>query len=77
MTVFISNITSLAIESCLLKNLHTIFCPSVVVEMSDEKLHSIAAESEELRSKRAELRARLQVLEEGKGILDGHIGIVP
>jgi hypothetical protein len=42
--------------------------------MDDEQLHSIAAESEEVRYERDALRKKLEVLQSGKRILYEHIG---
>jgi short-subunit dehydrogenase involved in D-alanine esterification of teichoic acids len=75
MNVFISNVTVLAIENCLIKNLEEIFSPILIAGMSDEKLHSIAAESEEIRTERSDLREKLNVLEGGKRVLNEHIGM--
>jgi hypothetical protein len=64
----------LAIENCLLKNLSAIFSPTLTANMDDEQLFAIAAESEEIRSERTMLRAKLESLQSGKKILYKHIG---
>jgi GTP-binding protein EngB required for normal cell division len=74
-SLFIANTTVLGIENCLLKNLPAIFSPSLTADMPDEMLSAIASESEELRSERLALKARLQVLESGREVLFEHIGM--
>jgi hypothetical protein len=64
----------LAIENCLLKDLSSIFSPTLIANMDDEQLHAIAAECEEVRDERSHLRKKLEVLETGKKILGEHIG---
>ncbi|KAF1840478.1 dynamin-1 [Cucurbitaria berberidis CBS 394.84] len=76
-SVFINNIAVLAIENCLIKNLSGIFSPSLITDLSDEKLHAIAAESDEVREERDSLRQKLGALESGKDILNEHIAMRP
>lgn len=64
----------LGIENCLIKNLSTIFSPTLIANMDDELLRAIASESEEIRDERASLREKLCVLEAGKQVLSEHIG---
>ncbi|KAJ4372438.1 hypothetical protein N0V83_004212 [Neocucurbitaria cava] len=76
-TVFINNIAVLAIENCLIKSLAGIFSPSLIADLSDEKLHAIAAESDEVREERESLREKLSTLTSGKDILNEHIAMRP
>ncbi|CAO2656981.1 Nn.00g057840.m01.CDS01 [Neocucurbitaria sp. VM-36] len=76
-TVFINNIAVLAIENCLIKNLAGIFSPSLIADLSDEKLHAIAAESDKVREDRNSLRQKLSALQSGKEILNEHIAMRP
>lgn len=72
--MFINNIAVLAIENCLIKNLSGIFSPSLIADLSDEKLHAIAAESDEVGEERDSLRQKLRALASGKDILNEHMG---
>ncbi|RAR10057.1 P-loop containing nucleoside triphosphate hydrolase protein [Stemphylium lycopersici] len=76
-SAFISNIAVLGIENCLIKNLSTIFSPTLIANMDDELLRAIASESEEIRDERASLREKLCVLEAGKQVLSEHIAMRP
>ena len=69
-TVFISNVTILAIENCLITKLPSLLSPELVLSMDEEKLHRIAAESEQIRTERTALTHRLADLEAGKQILE-------
>ncbi|KAF2707539.1 hypothetical protein K504DRAFT_383111 [Pleomassaria siparia CBS 279.74] len=69
-SVFISNVTVLAIEACLVKELEDIFAPSHISSMSDDEIHNIASECDETREERAELARKLADLTESKNILD-------
>lgn len=75
-SVFISNITVLAIENCLIKDLSSIFSPSFTANMDDDQLHNIAVESEDVRVERSSLRQRLDVLHKGRQILYEHMGMI-
>ncbi|KAH7408337.1 dynamin-1 [Phaeosphaeria sp. MPI-PUGE-AT-0046c] len=74
-SVFINNIAVLAIENCLIKDLSSIFSPTLTANMDDEQLHAIAAECEETRTERGALQQKLAVLQSGKQILYEHIGM--
>ncbi|KAF2035984.1 dynamin-1 [Setomelanomma holmii] len=76
-SVFISNVAVLAVENCLLKNLSGIFCPTLTANMDDEQLCDIAAESEESRRQRLNLREKLQILEAGKQVLYEQVAKTP
>ncbi|KAF2118385.1 P-loop containing nucleoside triphosphate hydrolase protein [Lophiotrema nucula] len=69
-SVFITNVTVLAIESCMLTDLGTIFPPTLVLTMEREQLLAIASESKEIRDQRASLKQKLDDLKAGKRILD-------
>jgi hypothetical protein len=73
-SVFINNIAVLAIENCLIKDLSTIFSPTLTANMDDGQLQAIAGECEEVRCEREDLREKLEVLQSGKQILHEHIG---
>jgi hypothetical protein len=64
----------LAIENCLIKDLPTMFSPTLTANMEDEQLHDIAAECEEVRKERSSLKQKLEVLDTGKKILREHMG---
>ncbi|OKL58398.1 hypothetical protein UA08_06379 [Talaromyces atroroseus] len=61
--VFVDNVSSLAVENCLMIALEDLLSPLTVSEMSDEKLEDIASESpdvHELRSQTLEKQSSLQ-----------------
>ncbi|KAF1993809.1 P-loop containing nucleoside triphosphate hydrolase protein [Amniculicola lignicola CBS 123094] len=69
-SIFISNVAVLAVETCLVAKLDSIFSPTLVHLLSDEDLDFIAAESEEIQTERASLSLKLEDLKAGKKILD-------
>ncbi|EDU50737.1 interferon-induced gtp-binding protein mx [Pyrenophora tritici-repentis] len=75
--IFISNIATLGIENCLIKDLSAIFSPTLTAGMDDDKLSAIASESEDIRHERATLKHKLSVLESGKQVLFEHIAMRP
>ncbi|KAF1833322.1 dynamin-1, partial [Decorospora gaudefroyi] len=70
---FINNIALLGIENCLLKNLASLFSPTLTADMDDELVRAIASECEDSRTERASLRQRFSVLEAGRGVLLEHM----
>ncbi|KAJ3493910.1 hypothetical protein NLG97_g4423 [Lecanicillium saksenae] len=62
---FIDNVTNLAIESCLIQDLGTMFNPVEVGKMSDETLKRLAAEPEMAQSRRTRLAEEISALKEG------------
>ncbi|KAF1949464.1 P-loop containing nucleoside triphosphate hydrolase protein [Byssothecium circinans] len=69
-SVFISNVTVLAIENCLITDLPSLLNPELVLNMDEEKLFAIASESEDVRNWRAALKQKLEDLRAGKRVLD-------
>jgi hypothetical protein len=68
------SIAVLAIENCLIKDLTSMFSPTLTANMEDEQLQDIAAECEEVRNERSNLKQKLEVLYTGKKILREHMG---
>ncbi|KAF2013483.1 P-loop containing nucleoside triphosphate hydrolase protein [Aaosphaeria arxii CBS 175.79] len=68
-TVFIDNVSLLAVENCLVHDLASLFSPTLVSGMSNEQLEAIASESKEITEERAALRQKLRDLEAGRRIL--------
>ncbi|KAK7721604.1 hypothetical protein SLS63_009510 [Diaporthe eres] len=62
---FTDNLINLAIESCLVQDLPSIFTPRLVNIMDDRKLAEFAAESEEVRNYRSQLREDIKLLKQG------------
>ncbi|KAI1358948.1 P-loop containing nucleoside triphosphate hydrolase protein [Xylaria arbuscula] len=62
---FTDNITILAIENCLVKDIPSIFTTSMVSQMQDDMLERLAAESAEMQVERAELAAECETLQKG------------
>ncbi|TQN69609.1 Interferon-induced GTP-binding protein Mx, partial [Colletotrichum shisoi] len=60
-----SNLTNLAIESCLVQELPGIFTARLVNDMDNDKLAELAAEPEEAREHRALLREEIEQLTQG------------
>ncbi|GKT64312.1 dynamin family protein [Colletotrichum tofieldiae] len=62
---FTDNLINLAIESCLVQDLPSLFTPRLVSSMDDEKLAELAAESEEVRNYRSQLQEDIKLLKQG------------
>lgn len=60
----------LAVENCLVSGLMDIFSPSLVSAMSEEQLHLIASESNEVCGERKALKQKLKDLNMSKRVLD-------
>ncbi|EEQ29049.1 hypothetical protein McanMca71_000898 [Microsporum canis] len=60
---FINNIASLAVEGCLIDGLEDMITPSKFVQMSDEDIEVIAAESEDVKLARSRLGKQVRMLE--------------
>lgn len=56
---FVDDISSLAVEECLLTPLLTMFCPSAVYAMADTTIEDIAQEDESTRSERMRLTTKV------------------
>lgn len=67
--IFVDNVATLAVESCLVSCLPEIFCPTVVSDMPDEILSSLASESEDTKAERQRLQDRLKSLKDGHRIV--------
>ncbi|KAF2736597.1 P-loop containing nucleoside triphosphate hydrolase protein [Polyplosphaeria fusca] len=72
LSVFINNVAVLAIESCLLADLATIFTPTLILHMDEEQLNAIASEPQDVRIERADIEKKLEDLRAGKRTLDVH-----
>ncbi|KAK9785996.1 putative P-loop containing nucleoside triphosphate hydrolase protein [Seiridium cardinale] len=62
---FAQNVVSLAVENCLISDLHTILTPSVVIRMSEERLRELASESEDVQVERQALQHEVNILRSG------------
>lgn len=62
---FTDNLINLAIESCLIQDLSSLFTPRLVNSMDDKKLAELAAESEEVRDHRSQLLKDIKLLKQG------------
>ncbi|KAK7725968.1 hypothetical protein SLS57_003557 [Botryosphaeria dothidea] len=67
--IFVDNVATLAVESCLVSCLPEIFSPTVVSDMPDEILSSLASESEDTKAERQRLQDRLKSLKDGHRIV--------
>ncbi|ODH52803.1 hypothetical protein GX48_00997 [Paracoccidioides brasiliensis] len=61
--VFIDNVAGLAVENCLIENLENILSPSKIVQLSNEKIERIAADSEDTQIARRHLVSKVRVLD--------------
>ncbi|KAF2266073.1 hypothetical protein CC78DRAFT_460110 [Lojkania enalia] len=68
-SVFIHNIAVLAIESCLVGDLASIFSPTFTSTLDEKKLAFIASESDDICNERAALEEKLEVLKKGRRTL--------
>ncbi|KAI1757990.1 P-loop containing nucleoside triphosphate hydrolase protein [Xylaria castorea] len=62
---FAQNVVNLAVENCLISDLHTILTPQMVFRMSEERLKELASESEAVQSKRQALQHEVNMLRSG------------
>lgn len=62
---FTDNLINLAIESCLVQDLPNLLTPRLVNSMDAGKLAEFAAESEEVRNYRSQLREDIKLLKQG------------
>ncbi|KAI8953005.1 P-loop containing nucleoside triphosphate hydrolase protein [Xylaria longipes] len=62
---FAQNVVNLAVENCLISDLHNILTPRTVFRMSEERLKELASESEEVLSKRQALQDEIDMLRSG------------
>lgn len=65
---FIANIVTQVIERHMVRGLHDIFSPLVVVNMPDAKVQSIVSEPPALKRQRVFLTDRVKKLEDGQEI---------
>ncbi|ROW06353.1 hypothetical protein VPNG_07515 [Cytospora leucostoma] len=68
---FIANVVTQVIERHIVRGLHDIFSPMVVVNMSDAKVESIVSEPPATKRQRVFLGDRIKKLEEGQDIFRG------
>ncbi|KAI1297990.1 P-loop containing nucleoside triphosphate hydrolase protein [Xylaria venustula] len=66
---FSQNVVNLVAENCLISDLHTIITPSIVVQMSDDRLKELSSESEDIQSKRQVLQHEIDILRAGQAEL--------
>ncbi|KAH8203363.1 hypothetical protein TruAng_002458 [Truncatella angustata] len=62
---FAQNVVNLAVENCLISDLPNILTPSMVIEMSDERLKMLASESEDIQAERYTLQHEVNILISG------------
>jgi hypothetical protein len=62
---FTENIINLVVERCLITQVSKILTPALVGEMDDDKLRSLAAESEDIRWERKRLETQTTMLRDG------------
>ncbi|KAI1924757.1 hypothetical protein LOZ64_000634 [Ophidiomyces ophidiicola] len=61
--VFLDNVAGLAVENCLLDGIENLLSPTRILQMSDNELERLAADSKELRSARAAVARKVRVFE--------------
>ncbi|KAK8014232.1 hypothetical protein PG990_007528 [Apiospora arundinis] len=62
---FAQNVVNLAVESCLISDLHTILAPSAVIRMSEQRLKQLASESEDVQLERQSYQHQVDILLSG------------
>jgi hypothetical protein len=62
---FVDDFSVLAVESCLVQKLPTLFCPEDVLDIDDTTVATLASEDEESTTERARCNEKLKILEEG------------
>ncbi|KAK2598464.1 hypothetical protein N8I77_011878 [Diaporthe amygdali] len=72
--VFVANVTVQVIERHLLEDLHEMFSPMVVLNMSDAKVQSMVSERESAKLQRVFLSDRIKKLKEGQDIFRSFSG---
>lgn len=65
---FTDNLINLAIESCLVQELDSIFTSGSVATMIDEELSTFASEEEGVINRRSQLVTDIALLKEGLGL---------
>lgn len=73
MKSFIDNVAIYAVESCLVTSISKLFSPSYVLQMDQELVSSIAAESVNKQSLREETQREIQVLQTGSEVCRRHV----
>ncbi|KAH9878049.1 hypothetical protein J1614_003266 [Plenodomus biglobosus] len=68
---FVHDFSVLAVETCLVEQLPTLFTPVDVLDMDKAVVESLASESEDSSTQRSRLKEKLQVLENGLQALQG------
>ena len=63
--LFVDNVTTQAVEACLIRGLESILSPSSILEMSPEMVTRIADEPQEHQQQRDHLTRKLAVLNSG------------
>ncbi|KAK2779345.1 hypothetical protein FQN53_001415 [Emmonsiellopsis sp. PD_33] len=63
LSVFIDNISGLAVEGCLVDNIENLISPSKVAQLSSEQIERLAADSEDTKIARKQLADKVKVLE--------------
>ncbi|KAI9717664.1 MAG: hypothetical protein M1812_004609 [Candelaria pacifica] len=71
--VFVDNMTSLAVENCLLDGLEDLLSPYKVAAMTDEELRGLAAETQDVQDVRIREEERCKVLDSGLTICNRHV----
>ena len=65
MKKFVDDISVLAVESCLIRKLTSLFCPEMVYDQTEDDITCLAAKSEETATERTCYADKLAVLEAG------------
>ncbi|OCL09850.1 hypothetical protein AOQ84DRAFT_220322 [Glonium stellatum] len=75
--VFITNVTTLVIENCLIDELPNMFSEEVVSLLKNEELGSLVAESDGIRAERKWQEDKLHALKVGLEVFDEYVVPVP
>ncbi|KAF1850557.1 dynamin family protein [Cucurbitaria berberidis CBS 394.84] len=61
----IDDFSVLAVETCLVQKLPTLFCPADIIDIDDTTVSALASEDEESSAERAQCDEKLKILEDG------------
>ena len=63
MKTFVDEVSTLAVELCLVQRLPSILSPEVICSLTDDEVRAIAGESDDIAEERAQATEKLSVLQ--------------
>ena len=77
MKVVIDDVAIYAIECCLINSISTLFTPSSILQMDQELVSNIAAESQHSQALREQVERKIEVLQVGLDVCKVHANRKP